>query len=450
MAYNFLPCDRDQSYLMPPSLADWLPEDHLAWFVLDAVDQMDLSPSHRRYREDGWGAAAFEPRMMLALLLYAYCIGERSSRRIERRCTEDVAFRVICANQVPDHTTIARFRQHHGQAMASCFTEVLKLCRAAGLLKVGVVALDGTKVEANASITANRSLARIEEEVAGMLAEAARVDAEEDRLFGPDRRGDELPEALRDRRSRLARLAECKARLEREEAERQAHYQQRLARRAALEAETGRRLRGRKPVPRRPRSPSSAQANTTDPDSRVVRRGPGLIQGYHAQAAVTEGQIIVAACVTQDANDRRQLRPMLARAEENLAAAGAGQGLRTLVADAGYWSDREIAPLLSEPGAPRLLVAPEHHPAHRTKDSPSARLRARMRRRLASPAGRALFARRSQICEPVFGEIKWVRGARRFMRRGLAACDAEWKLLCATHNLRKLWRAKVHGAARAT
>lgn len=448
MAYNFLPCDRGQSYLMPPSLADWLPEDHLAWFVLDAVDQMDLSPFYRRYREDGWGAPAFDPKMMVALLLHAYCLGERSSRRIERRCTEDVAFRVICANATPDHTTIARFRQHHAQALASCFTEVLKLCRAAGLLRVGVVVLDGTKVEANASIAANRSLARIEEEVAGMLAEAAQVDAEEDARLGPELRGDELPEGLRDRRSRLARLVECKARLEREEAERERAYSEHLARRAALEAERGRPLRGRKPIPKRPRSPATAQANPTDPDSRVVKRGPTLIQGYNAQAAVTEDQIIVAAEVTQDANDRRQLRPMLARVQENLAAVGAPRRVKTLLADAGYWSDREIATLLEDPTAPKLLLAPERHPAHRTRRSPSARLRARMRRRLASPSGGALYARRPQICEPVFGEIKWVRGVRRFMRRGLAACDAEWKLLCTTNNLRKLWRAKVRGTVR--
>lgn len=441
MAQNFLPCERDQSFLMPPSLSDWLPEDHLAWFVLDVVEQMDLSPFYARYRADGWGAAAFEPKMMVALLLYAYCVGERSSRRIERRCTEDVAFRVIAANQVPDHSTIARFRQQNEAALAHCFIEILRLCRAAGLGRVGLVALDGTKVEANASIGANHTVETIEREVERMLAEAAQIDAQEDAHHGAAR-GDELPPELRDRGGRLARLARAKARLEEEEAERQRVYQEHLARRAALEAERGRPLRGRKPVLKRPRSPGTTRANTTDPDSRVVKRGPTLIQGYNAQAVVTEDQIIVAAEVTQDANDRRQLRPMLARAKENLTAAGTRRRIGTVLADAGYWSDREIESLLGDRTAPKLLIATEDHPAHRTGKSPSAGLRARMRRRLTSSRGQALYARRPQICEPVFGEIKWTRGARRFMPRGLAACDAEWKLLCATNNLRKLWRAK--------
>ena len=442
MAQNFLSCNREQSFLMPPSLEDWLPEDHLAWFVLDVVEQMDLSPFYARYRSDGWGAAAFEPKMMVALLLYAYCVGERSSRRIEQRCTEDIAFRVIAANRVPDHSTIARFRQSNEAALAHCFIEILKLCRAAGLGRVGLVALDGTKVEANASIAANHTVEAIEREVERMLVEAAQADAEEDCLHG-DARGDELPADLRDRGGRLARLTQAKARLEHEEAERERAYQEHLARRAALETERGRPLRGRKPVLKRPRSPGTTRANITDPDSRVVKRGPTLIQGYNAQAVVTEDQIIVAAEVTQDANDRRQLRPMLARADHNLVAAGARRRIGTLLADAGYWSDREIASLLEDPAAPKLLVATEDHPAHhRTRTSPSARLRGRMRRRLTSRPGRTLYAKRPQICEPVFGEIKWTRGARRFMRRGLGACDAEWKLLCATNNLRKLWRAK--------
>jgi transposase len=448
LTQHFLPCEREQSFLMPPSLRDWLPEDHLAWFVLDVVEQMDLSPFYARYRSDGWGAAAYEPKMMVALLLYAYCIGERSSRRIEGRCAEDVAFRVICANQVPDHATIARFRQCNEAALAHCFIEILKLCRAAGLGRVGLVALDGTKVEANASIGANHTVGTIERQVTKMLGEAQQTDAEEDRLHGTAR-GDELPPELRDRGGRLARFARAKARLREEAAERERAYQEHLARRAALEAERGRPLRGRKPVPKRPRSPATTRANTTDPDSRVVKRGPTLIQGYNAQAVVTEDQIIVAACVTQDANDRRQLRPMLASAEENLAATGTGRRIGTLLADAGYWSDREIASLLEDPTAPKLLVATEDHPAHRIRTSPSARLRARMRRRLTSSRGQALYAKRPRICEPIFGEIKWTRGARRFMRRGLGACDAEWKLLCATNNLRKLWRATATGPTRA-
>lgn len=446
VSYHFLPCDRDQQYLMPASLREWLPEDHLAWFVLDVVEQMELGPFYARYRTDGWGAAAFEPRMMVALLLYAYCVGERSSRRIERRCTEDVAFRVIAANQVPDHATIARFRHSHESALAHCFIEILKLCRAAGLGQVGLVALDGTKVEANASIRANHTVETIEREVKRMLEEAAQTDAEEDARHGTAR-GDELPGELRARAGRLARLRQAKARLEAEEAERQREYQEQLDRRAALEAERGRPLRGRKPVLKRPRSASSARANTTDPDSRVVKQGSTRIQGYNAQAVVTADQIVVAAELTQEANDRRQLRPMLVRAQENLAAAGIRARIGTLLADAGYWSDREIEPLLGDRDAPRLLVATEMHPMHHTNKTPSARLRARMRRRLSSGRGPDLYAKRPQICEPIFGEIKWTRGARRFMGRGIGACTAEWQLLCATNNLRKLWRAQISGAA---
>src|SRR2546421_4360952 len=193
---GILVCDRDQPYLLPPSLKDWLPEDHLAWFLLDVVDEMDLRPFYAVHREDGWGAPAFEPKMMLTLLLFAYCTGERSSRRIERRCHEDIAFRVITANAAPDHSTIARFRQANEQALAACFTEVLRLCAAAGLVRVGVVALDGTKVEANASLQANRSLEAIEAEVQAMLAEAAATDRAEDDLLGEGGRGEALPHGL--------------------------------------------------------------------------------------------------------------------------------------------------------------------------------------------------------------------------------------------------------------
>src|SRR6266508_3312629 len=207
VAYNFLPVERDQSFLLPPSMTDWLPEDHLAFFVLDVVENMDLRPFYLCYRQEGWGGAAHEPRMMVALLLYAYCVGERSSRKIERRCEEDIAFRVICGNNSPDHTTIARFRRQNERALASCFTEVLRLCAEAGLVRIGTVALDGTKISANASLRANRSKESIEAEVAAILAEAAAVDGSEDDAFGEGVRGDELPESMRARQGRLASFA---------------------------------------------------------------------------------------------------------------------------------------------------------------------------------------------------------------------------------------------------
>jgi transposase len=209
-SFNFLPLNREQDHLMPPSLRDWLPEGDLSWFVLDAVSQMDLTPFYAKYRADGWGHAAYEPSMMVCLLLYAYCLGVRSSRQIERLCERDIGFRVITANQAPDHSTIARFRQANEEALTALFTQALRLCAEAGLVKVGTMALDGTKMKANASLAANRKYASIEAEVKRMLEEAAAKDAEEDELYGPDRRGDELPEDLRYRRKRLTRLKEPK------------------------------------------------------------------------------------------------------------------------------------------------------------------------------------------------------------------------------------------------
>jgi transposase len=245
VAQNFLVCDREQELLLPPSLREWLPEDHLAWFVLDAVELIDLCVFYADYRADGLGRAAHEPAMMVALLLYAYAVGERSSRAIERRCREDIAFRVICANRVPDHATIARFRVRHEQALAATFTQVLALCARAGLVSVGVVALDGSLISGNASPGATRSYGAIRAEVEAMLGEAALADAAEDEQFG-EARGDELPAALADRGSRLERLRRCRDELEQEEADTQAAYAANLAWRADWEAERGRKLTGRK------------------------------------------------------------------------------------------------------------------------------------------------------------------------------------------------------------
>ncbi len=336
MAFNFLPCDRDQPYLLPPSLKDWLPEDHLAWFLLDAVKEMDLRSFYVGYREDGWGAPAFEPAMMVTLLLYAYCIGERSSRRIERRCQEDVAFRVITANSAPDHSTIARFRQANEQALSACFTQVLRLCAAAGLVRVGVVALDGTKIEANASLHANRGLEAIDAEVQEMLAEATAIDRGEDERLGQDNRGDELPEGLRTREGRLHRLKECKGRLEAEDV--QARYEAELARRATTQEETGTRLVGRPPKPKRP-TKNSLVANPTDPDSRVMKRQYTYLQGYNAQAVVSEDHIVLAAVLTQEPVDLHQLHPMLHLARANLASAQISKTIGVALADSGYDSE---------------------------------------------------------------------------------------------------------------
>jgi transposase len=427
MGHNFRPVERDQQYLMPPSLSDWLPPDHLAWVVLDAVDTMDLGPFLARYRDDGWGGAAYDPAMMTALLLYAYATGSRSSRHIERRCREDVACRVICANATPDHATIARFRAQHETALGGLFGEVLRLCAAAGIGRVGLVALDGTKLAAAASMSADRTADELDAAIAAMLAEAAAADAAEDAELGPDRRGDELPPAIAERGSRLARFAEARRQL----------------------AEQDRRWRGeppadataevRQPSRHRPNRPGWAERNTTDPEARRMRTGDRWVTGYNAQVVVAEDGLVLATGLTDGAADTGQLGPMVEAAVGNVRSAGFGRRIGTLVADAGYWSEAGVAGHDRRAG-PRLLVPPRARPRTAGSRRPPAVWQERMRRRLARPPDRDAARRRGGIVEPVFGQIKEGRGFRRFSRRGLRACTSEWSLMCSTHNLLKLWR----------
>jgi hypothetical protein len=384
------------------------------------------------------------PRPCSACCSNGYCIGVRSSPQIERRCTEDVAFRVLAGNRTPDHVTIARFRVRHQQALAGFLVASLQLCAAAGLVRVGVVALDGTKVAGNAADKANRTLDKLEAEVAEILRQAATADQQEDRLFG-DARGDELPPELAGKAERLARLRQAKARLEAEAAERQQRYEQRVAELAAAARARGQQPRAHvKPRPRDEAPNPKATANVTDPDSRFLSTRKGSVQGYNAQAVVTEQQVVVAAALTQDANDVQQLAPMLQAVDQTLAAAEIPDRLGTLLADAGYWS---IANLSAIPDAPQLLIWPSKtgRTGKPRKDgkpsgSKSQGLRTAMFATLRSEQGKARYALRKQTVEPVFGQLKKRQGARRFTRRGLAACDAEWKLLCGTHNLLKLWR----------
>jgi transposase len=438
---NFLPCDREQELLLPPSLREWLPQDHLAWFVLDAVDEIDLSAFYGAYRKDGWGRAAFEPQMMVALLLYAYAVGERSSRGIERRCREDVAFRVLTANQIPDHATIARFRARHEQPLADTFAQVLALCARAGLVSVGVVALDGSLLAGNASPGATRSYASIRAEVERMLAEAAQADAEEDERLG-QARGDELPVELADARSRRERLRRCKAELEQAQGEEEAAYQANLAWRAAWEREHGRRLTGRKPTPPDPGALAARKINTTDPDTRVMKRAGGKsLQGYNVQVVASPEQVILAAQVTQSRNDADQLAPMVARAADMLREAGIDEPIGTVLADGGYWNSPAISDV-REHGIEVLVPTQDRRRSAPRKLSPRQGEEARrIEAVLSKPEGQALYRRRQQIVEPVFAHTKFIRRSDRFLRRGLAACQAEWQLIAATHNLLKLWRA---------
>ncbi len=449
MAANFLLCDRDQELLLPPSLREWLPADHLAWFVLDAVEEIDLAAFYGVYREDGWGRAAFDPRMMVALLLYGYAVGERSSRGIERRCREDVAFRVITANQVPDHATVARFRARHEQALANTFVQVLALCAKAGLVSVGVVALDGTLLAGNASPQASRGYASIREEVERMLDEAARADAEQDEQLG-EVRGDELPAELVDPRSRRERLRRCKEQLEREQADEQSAYEVNLAWRAKWEAEHGRRLAGRKPTPPDPAALALRKINTTDPDTRLMKRAGGRsVQGYNAQVVASPEQVIIAAQVTQSHNDSDQLEPMVANASETLRKAGIEEPIGIVLADGGYWNSPAITNV-REQGLDVLIPTQDRRRTKPRKLAPRQGDEAkRIEAVLSRPDGQALYRRRQQIVEPVFAQTKCIRRTDRFLRRGLTACQAEWQLIAATHNLLKLWRAGLSPAGTA-
>src|SRR6266700_2342944 len=441
MAYNFLRAERDQPFLLPPDLRDWLPQDHLAWFLLDVVDQLDLALFYLAHRDDGHGHPAYDPKLLLGVLLYGYCIGVRSSRQIERRLHEDLAFRVLAANQTPDHVTIARFRARHEQALAGFLVASLKLCAAAGMVHVGTVALDGTKLAGNASDKANRTHDKLDGEVAEILRQAAAADQHEDRLFG-DARGDELPPTLASKADRLARLRQAKAQLEADAAAREQAYQQRIAAHAAAAQAKGTKPRTLKPRPQEAPNPM-AVATVTDPDSRFLHTRNGTVQGYNAQAVTTLEQLVVAAELTQDANDVQQLKPMLAATAATLATAGIEERPEALLADAGYWS---IDNLTTIPNAPELLIPPARHGRQgkpRKDGKPSASrsdgLRATMKAKLASDEGKARYAKRRETVEPTFGQIKEQQGARRFLRRGMPACKADWKLLCGTHNLLKLW-----------
>ena len=459
MAQNFIACDREQELLLPPSLREWLPEDHLAWFVLDAVNAMDLRAFFAGYRDDGWGRAAHDPAMMVALLLYAYAIGERSSRRIERRCHEDVAVRVIAANQMPDHTTIARFRQRHEVGLGALFGEVLALCAEAGLVKVGVIAIDGTKVHANASQHANRDYEQL---ARAILDEAAEADRLEDEQVG-EARGDELPPELstaqgrrgwlRDAKRRLderraeqarpipasrpARLREAKRRLEQEldvECRANAAYE---AYRARGVMKDGRRF-GRPPDPYQPPARPAGKVNVTDPDSRNVKTSRGWVQGYNAQAAVTAEQVVIAAEVTVDSPDFGHLEPMVSAAEAELANAGIDTGPQVVLADAGYWHQVQMEAIVDR--GMQVLIPPDAGKRKGARPGWDGGLYAFMRRVLDTDHGGGLYAKRQGMIEPVFADTKFNRRCDRFQRRGRSAARSEWRLITATHNLLKLWR----------
>ena len=464
MAKHFLPFDLNQPFLLPPDLREWLPERHLARFVLDVVDALDLSKLMAAYlKNNDRGRAGYHPKMLLGLVLYGYCTGTRSSRQIERKTYEDVAYRVLSGNQHPDHDSIANFRQRHLELIAKLFVQVLRLCQEAGLVKLGNVAIDGTKMKANASKHKAMSYDRMNEtekrlvaEVKALLESAARSDAEEDARFGKGKRGDELPEELGRRESRLVKIRAAKAALEKEakeQAEREAaEAMAKNEKRRRQEEATGKKVGGRpaqvpdadKAVPE-----PKAQRNFTDPESRIMKDGAtkGFEEAYNAQAAVdSAAQIIVATALTQEANDKKQLVSMVLKVEEQ-----AGALPESASADAGYFSEAAVTdPRLAQVA---LLVPPDRQKHGQPEAVPNDPIPAdapvidKMREKLRSPEGHAIYKLRKQVVEPVFGQIKEARGIRRFSFRGLRKVTAEWDIICLTHNLLKLfhkgagWRA---------
>jgi transposase len=457
MSQNFIACDREQSFLMPPDVRDWLPEGHLAWFVIDAVGGMDLDAFYAVYRRDGLGRPAYEPSMMVALLLYAYARGTRSARRIERACEEDVAFRVIAAQERPDHATIARFVQRHERALAGLFGSVLGLCAEAGLATVGVVAIDGTKMHANASRDQTVDYERIAREI---IEEAKAIDAAEDELYG-DKRGDELPPELATARGRRAWLREAQQRLDekheqearpipRSRPKRLKESKRRLeeqfwTEQRANEAYEAYRARGvmkdgrpfsRPPNPYTPPAKPAGSINTTDLDSRLVKGMRGWLQGYNAQAATNEQQIVIAAEVMVASPDFGHLEPMVDAAKAELQAARVLDAPEVVLADAGYWHQEQMERVVA--AGSQVLIPPDSSRRKNTRPGWDGGLYAFMRRVIATDRGGELYQLRQQLIEPVFANTKFNRRMERFHRRGRAACRTESRLITATHNLLKL------------
>jgi transposase len=462
MSYRFRECTLDQPLLMAPSLQEWLPENHLARFIADVAEQLDLAGIYAAYgRRDGRGQLGYHPLLLTRLLLYGYALGIASSRSIERKTYDDLAFRYLAADQHPDHDTIAAFRQQHLNTLAGLFTQALQLCQKAGLVKLGHVAIDGSKLQANASKHKAMSYGRmteteqrLREEVEELLRRAQEVDAAEDLQYGKGKRGDELPEELSRRESRLKKIREAKAALEAEACEeaeqKKAAAEAKIAERRAQEERTGKKPGGRDPQipdPEKAVPDEKAQRNFTDPESRIMPDGGhkgSFVQGFNAQIAVdSAAQIIVAAEITQESNDKRQLAPMLQQAERNTGSKPAAAS-----ADTGYFSAEQVTDERVEGIDLYVAVGKQKHgepesasAALEANPPPEDSERARMQRKLKTEQGKATYKMRKAIVEPVFGQIKEWRGFRRFSLRGLEKAGAEWKLICLTHNLLKLFRS---------
>ena len=452
-AKSFRRYDQNQCFLLPPSLDDWLPEDHEARFVSELVeDLLDLAPIYASYTSPT-GAPPYHPKMMLKLLLFAYATGVTSSRELERRCSVDVAFRWLSANEAPDYRSLSRFRRRHLAALEDLFTQVLALCAKAGLVRLGRVALDGTKLDANASkhkaMSYDHILPRIAElkaEVRALLEEAERVDSAEDEAFGEDRRGDELSGELARRESRLEKLRAAKEAIEAEAMEKA----KAAARKKAEPANKSNKEvdAAAKQAAERARPKASAQRSFTDPESRMMKTNHGFDYAYNAQAVVDEkSQVILAAEVTDEASDVNQLVPMIEKTEENLAAAGIDDIPDTYLADAGYCSEDNLE-ATEELDSKVLAATGRQRHGEKFQKAPRGRIpknatrRERMARKLRTKKGRADYARRKAIVEPAFGQMKVRQHAGQLRLRGKDGATGEWKLHAICHNLRKLMSAR--------
>jgi transposase len=426
MAKTYRPYVPEQDLLLPPSLREWLPENHLAYFVSDLVDHLDLSAITAVYEEDERGYPPYHPVMLTKLLIYGYCVGVFSSRRIQRRLIEDVAFRVLAAGNEPDFRTIADFRKRHLPVLQGFFEQVLGVARDLGTLRVGRIALDGTKVKANASKHKAMSYGRMKdkarqlrEEVKQLLAHAEATDAAEDAEYGADVRGDELPAELQRRESRLTRIREATRALK--------------ARAKEEAAAAGQPVETAKPDPK-------AQYNFTDPESRIMKGPDGFVQAYNGQVAVNEDQLIIGQAVTQETNDKKQLMPMITTIEQQ-----AGDTPPQLLADAGYCSDANLTAIADTAIDAYISTRKQKHgerpgPCPRGPLPKTATIVDRMSRKLHTKTGAAVYAARKAIVEPVIGQIKQARGFRQFLLRGLEKVQGEWSLVCTTHIILKLYR----------
>jgi transposase len=451
MGKTYRPWNPNQQYLLPPSVQDWLPENDLVYFILDTVNELDISAIMQKYEQEKRGFPPFHPRMMVALLIYAYCRGIFSSRKIMQACQERLTFKVIVGEDIPDFRTISDFRKLHLKELQLLFVQVLQLCQAAGLVKLGHIALDGTKVKANASRHKAMSYGRIkqeekrlQQEIRQLLEKAEVIDEQEDNEYGPDRRGDELPEELARRQSRLKRIREAKKALE-VKAKVAAQETQKQRDEEDFK-DNGKAKRGRKPKAVSEVPADNKQYNFTDPESSIMKaNNKGWDQCGNAQAAVDgKNQIIVACDVTSESNDKQQFEPMLEQAQENI---GPDKKIEAASADSGYYSesnvkfaeDKEIDAYIA---TKRIKHSDPVTQTPRGRPPKHLTVQEKMTRKLRTKKGRETYSKRKSIVEPVFGQIKRARGFVQFSLRGLAKMRGEWAIVCLTHNLLKLFRAQ--------